>query len=130
VAWRDGDRWAEARVQTTGDATRLAASADRASIVADGRDLAFVTVRIVDANGLVVPTADHRVRFRVSGGGDLVATDNGDPTDMTAFPSAERSAFNGVVLGIVRATPGARDDVRVAIESPGLAGTAVTLQVE
>ncbi|MDM7926845.1 MAG: beta-galactosidase GalB [bacterium] len=120
VAYRKGKKWAEDAVSTTGPAVRLKASADRAEIRADGLDLSFVTVRVTDAKGRTVPTADNGVRFSVSGPGEIVATDNGDPTDLTAFPLLERKAFGGLALAVVRTKPGEAGRITVTAESPGL----------
>jgi beta-galactosidase len=99
---------------------------DRAVIRADGYDLAFVTVRVVDEKGTLVPRADPRIRFSVEGPGEIVATDNGDPTSFEPFPSPERNAFSGVCLVIVRAKAGQSGRIQITAASDGLgAGTAV-----
>ena len=128
VSYKDGKEWARASVKTAGDAAALQASADRTTIAGDGRDLSFVTVRIVDKAGIDAPRTSQRVRFTVDGPGELVATDNGDPTSFEPFPSPERAAFNGLVLGIVRAKPGASGPITVRAVADGLAPASVTLQ--
>jgi beta-galactosidase len=126
VAYKDGRKWATDRVRTAQPAARLEALPDRATIRADGRDLSFVTVRVVDENGVVVPRADHRIRFKAFGPGEIVATDNGDPTSFEPFPSPERNAFSGLCLVIVRAKAGQPGRIRLTAWSEGLgAGTAV-----
>lgn len=128
VSYKDGKEWARASVKTAGAATALQASADRTTIAGDGRDLSFVTVRIVDQAGIDAPRTSQRVRFTVEGPGELVATDNGDPTSFEPFPSPERAAFNGLVLGIVRARPGASGPITVRAVADGLTPASVTLQ--
>lgn len=128
VSYKDGKEWARASVKTAGQAAALQASADRMTIAGDGRDLSFVTVRIVDKAGIDAPRTSQRVRFTVEGPGELVATDNGDPTSFEPFPSPERAAFNGLVLGIVRAKPGANGRITVRAVAEGLTPAAVTLQ--
>ena len=88
VAYKDGRKWATDRVRTAQPAARLEALPDRAEIRADGRDLSFVTVRLVDQDGVLAPRASHRIRFEVEGPGEIVATNNGDPTSFEPFPSA------------------------------------------
>ncbi|MBN1997016.1 DUF4982 domain-containing protein [candidate division KSB1 bacterium] len=119
VAYKNGGKWAESVVQTTQEPTRLEAVADREKIQADGKDLAFITVRVTDRNGLVVPDADNLIEFTAENG-EIVATDNGDPSDMVPFPSFQREAFNGLALVIVRAMPGEPDSITVTANSPGL----------
>lgn len=128
VSYKAGKEWARASSRTAGEAAALQASADRATIDGDGRDLSFVTVRIADKAGIDVPRSMQRVRFAVEGPGELVATDNGDPTSFEPFPSLERAAFNGLVLGIVRARPGASGPITVRVTADGLAPASVTLQ--
>lgn len=112
VTYKDGEAWATDTVRTTGPAVGLRLTADRPEIQArgnehgHGHDLSFVTLQVVDSNGDVVPDAHLPVSFSVSGPGELVATDNGDPADLTAFPSKERNAFGGLGLAIVKATAG------------------------
>ena len=107
---------------------RTGCEADRTRLASDGRDLAFVTVRIVDKNGNPAPRAHDRVRFAVDGPADLVATDNGDPTSFESFQSPGRAAFNGLALGIVRARAGAGGTITVRVSGDGLQGAAVTLR--
>lgn len=125
--YRDGAPWAEDAAATAGPAARLALEVDRDQITADGRDLAFVTARVLDADGLEVPTASHLLRFGVDGPAAIVATDNGDPTDLTAFPSLDRRAFSGKALAIVRGEAGAPGEVWVSVSADGLEGAEAQL---
>ena len=120
VTYKDGKEWAEAITRTAGPPAKLDVSADRTTIKADGTDLVFVIVRIADAAGTTAPRADNRVRFTVEGPGELVATDNGDPTSFEPFQAAEREAFNGYVVAIVRSVAGRPGVITVRAESPDL----------
>ena len=62
--------------------------------------------------------------------GEIVATDNGDPTDMTAFPSHDRKAFNGLALAIVRARRGRPGTITVTATSEGLAEAKVAISAK
>jgi beta-galactosidase len=128
VAYKDGKVWASEAVKTAGPPAALEATPDRAMIKADGRDLSFVSVRIVDKDGVTAPRADSRVTFRVEGPGEIVATDNGDPTDLEAFPSPARKAFNGQVMAIVRAKPGQVGPIVVTAQAPGLTSSRVEVR--
>ncbi len=128
-AYRDGKPWADATVRTAGEPARLEAVADRARIRGDGRDLSFVTVRILDAAGRPVPTASDRIRFSIEGPGEIVATDNGDPTDMESFKSHERHAFSGLALAIVRGSPGGSGTATLRVESGSLQGASAVLAI-
>lgn len=128
VAYKDGKEWARDTVKTAQAAAVLEAKADRSSIAADGQDLSFITVRVTDANGTIAPRAGQRIHFTVEGAGELVATDNGDPTDLESFKSPERAAFNGLALAIVRAKPGQKGAITVRASAEGLRGTEVQLR--
>lgn len=128
VAYKDGKPWAEAVMRTAGEPAALEAKADRTVIANDGYDLSFVTVRIADKQGITAPRASNRVRFSIDGPGEIVATDNGDPTNFEPFQSPSRKAFNGYALVIVRSKPGKPGRITLRAESDGLAGASVTLQ--
>ncbi len=120
VAYKNGKEWAQETVKTTGAPAKITLEADRSRIASDGNDLSFVTVRITDAAGLVVPRAKNALQFSVSGPGEIVATDNGNATDMTSFHSRQRNAYNGLALVIVRARKGANGSITLRATSPDL----------
>jgi len=102
VTYKHGKLWATETVKTAGQPASLQLTADRSEIKADGSDLSFVTVRVLDKDGNIVPEADNDVSFSISGPGEIIATDNGDPADLVAFPSKVRKAFSGMALVIIR----------------------------
>jgi beta-galactosidase len=104
--------------------------ADRQAIRADGLDLAFVTVRIVDRNGVTAPRAANSVRFAIEGPGEIVATDNGDPTSFESFQSHERKTFNGQCLVIVRGAAARAGKIILSAESPALQGARIVLSTQ
>jgi beta-galactosidase len=99
---------------------------DRAEIAADRRDVAHVTVEILDAQGRVVPTADSEVAFVVEGEGKLIGLDNGDPQSHEDYKGTRRKAFNGLCLGILQST-GKSGRIRVTATSPGLQAGNLTI---
>jgi beta-galactosidase len=117
------------QVQTAGAAARVGLSADRTSIKADGRDLVFITGDIQDGSGLFVPTASSAVAFSVSGPGQLVGVDNGNPIDTSSYKGPSRSAFSGKVLAIVRST-GTAGTITVSASSSGLTSGSVTVTAQ
>jgi len=127
TAFKNGKAWATDAVRTAGAATRLLLTPDRSAIAGDGKDLSFVTVAVSDAAGRVVPRSMNPLRVEIAGPGEIVATDNGDPTDMTPFPSAERKAFNGLALAIVRTKRGARGSIVLTASADGLQSGRATI---
>ena len=130
IAYRNGAIWASDTVKTANAAARLQLVPDRNSIMGDGKDLSFITVRVLDSDGALVPVADNSILFEVSGPGEIVATDNGDPTDLQSFPSKERKAFSGLALVIVRANEGAKGEIKVKAQATGLAFAETTLNIQ
>ncbi|WP_291103763.1 MULTISPECIES: beta-galactosidase GalB [unclassified Flavobacterium] len=128
IAYKNGKFWAEEVLKTTGKAAKLLATADRSEINSDGEDLAFITVKITDKNGLMVPDANNKVSFSLEGLGEIVATDNGDPASLVSFASHEREAYNGEVLVIVRANKGSKGTMKLVITSDGLENTAINIR--
>ncbi|KAH9905168.1 glycoside hydrolase [Xylariomycetidae sp. FL2044] len=128
VTYKDGAEWARDAVRTAGQAATLRATPDRAAIKGDGDDLSFITVEVLDDDGVFVAPADDTITFSVSGPGEIVATDNGNPADMTAFPSRERKAFGGLALVIVRALEGAKGPITVTAAGAGLREACVVVE--
>jgi len=120
VAYKNGAKWATDEMKTAGEPAKLQLKPDRGEIRADGRDLSFVTVTVTDTAGLAAPRADHRIHFDIEGPGDIVATDNGDPTSFESFQSHERKAFNGLCLAIVRGNPGRGGIIKLSAKADGL----------
>jgi beta-galactosidase len=85
-------------------------------------------MRVTDKNGLTVPRANNLITFEIEGPGEIIATDNGDPTNLVPFPSHQREVFNGLVLAIIRLKPGITGSITVTAKSPGLKGTQVVIK--
>ncbi|KAI1746807.1 glycoside hydrolase family 2 protein [Xylaria castorea] len=128
VTYKNGKIWAKATIETVGDAAELRLTADRSSIRADGEDLVYITAEVLDNKGRIVPQATNNITFDVSGAGELVATDNGDPTDFTVFPSKHRKAFSGLALAIVRAKTGKHGPIAVTASGANLEPAKVAVK--
>lgn len=128
VAYKNGKEWATGSMKTAGAPAALELTPDRSEIRADGQDLSFLTLRIADKDGLTAPRANNRIKFSVEGPGEIVATDNGDPTSFESFQSPERASFNGLCLVIIRAKPGLPGQITVRAESESFPPTSVVLK--
>lgn len=126
VGTKDGKVVATQEISTTGEAASVALSVDREAIAADRRDVAHVTVRILDAQSRVVPVADNEVTFEIQGEGKIIGLDNGDPMSHEDFKGSRRKVFNGLCLAILQSTakPG---QIRLTATSPGLKPGSVTI---
>jgi beta-galactosidase len=116
-------------VKTAGAAAKVALSADRSTIRADGKDLAFVTADIQDVDGTFVPTATNALSFSVSGPGEIVGVDNGNAIDTSPYKSTTKNAFSGKALAIVQST-GANGPIVVSASSSGLASGSISLSAQ
>jgi beta-galactosidase len=126
VGTKDGKIVATAEILTTGQPASIRLSSDRESLVADQRDVAHITVQILDGEGRVVPTADNEVTFEIEGAGSLLGTDNGDPASHEDFKSNRRKAFNGLCLAIVKSN-GKAAQIQVGAVSPALQAARVAI---
>lgn len=98
----DGNAVAEKVVRTAGEPHHIELVTDRTSLQADGKDLAYVTLRIVDKDGNLCPSDGRLVSFKVKGAGKYRASANGDPTCLDLFHLPEMHAFNGMLTIIVQ----------------------------
>jgi beta-galactosidase len=113
-------------VKTAGAPANIMLEADRSLIRADGRDLAFITVKVLDDAGIVVPHADNLVTFEVIGEGRLVGVDNGLQTSHEPFNVSYRKAFNGICLAVIESGETA-GNITVRARSAGLREASVEI---
>lgn len=97
-----GNPVAEKTVRTAGKPHHIELVTDRSSLQADGKDLAYVTLRIVDKDGNLCPNDGRLVSFKVKGAGKYRASANGDPTCLDLFHKPEMHAFGGMLTIIVQ----------------------------
>ena len=105
---KDGKAVAEEVVHTAGKPYRIELEADRDRLKADGKDLSFINVRVVDRNGNLCPDATNKVKFNVRGSGSYRAAANGDPSSLESFQAPQMSLFKGQLTAVVQTeeTPG------------------------
>jgi beta-galactosidase len=91
------------QLQTAKQVSKLKLSADRSMIKANGQDLSYITVELVDANGIRDPKAENLVKFKVEGG-TIVGVGNANPVSLESYQLPQRKAWQGKCLVIVRST--------------------------
>lgn len=129
VAYKNGKQWATGSMKTTEEPTRLQAFADKNAIKVTDDELAFVTVSICDKTGSIVPTANNKIKCRLEGAGEIIATDNGDPTSLVSFSETEREAFNGLMLVIIKANKGEKGKLQLTVEAESLESASVDISL-
>jgi beta-galactosidase len=113
-------------VRTAAAPARIVLVPDRKIIKADGTDLSFVTVKIVDQNGTLVPRADSLIDFTLSGPGFLAGVDNGSEISHESFKANRRHAFHGMALAIIQSR-GRAGGIVLKATSSGLTAATVTI---
>lgn len=127
IAYKKRIKWAEDVIRTTDKPIKLIASVDHDIVRADGKDLTFITVMVTDKDGLVVPCSNNMIDFKIEGPGEIIATDNGDPTNMESFSSYKREAFGGFCLVVIRSMAGQSGSITLVAKSSGLQDAEVKI---
>ena len=124
----DGSECSEV-LHTPSDPAAVVLTSDKETLLADGRDIAFVEISTVDVNGIPVGNARNRIRVEVSGAGRLVGLDNGDSTDYDSYKGDNRRLFSGKLLAMIESTlePG---EITVRAYSEGLENAELQLVSE
>ena len=116
-------------VQTAGAPVKIMLTPDRAEICADGEDLSYVKVAIIDGEGRVCPNANNLVKFHIQGEGAIAGLDNGDPMSHEYFNAGERKAFHGLCLAVIHSTEKS-GKINLEATSEGLQGAKVTIETK
>lgn len=119
VSRKNGKEVARQSIQTAGEPYAVRLTPDRKTIHADGKDLSYVTVEIVDKKGNLCPWAENEIVFKVDGAGSNVGVDNGSPISLEKFKAERRKAFYGKAMLIIQ-SDGKHGDIKVSASSKGL----------
>lgn len=103
VSRKDGKVVLETEVKTAGEPAQIRLNPDRKDISADGYDLSFVTVEVLDKNGILVPNAENSVQFSLKGDASIAGVDNGNPVSHESMKGSSIKAFNGKCLVVIQA---------------------------
>lgn len=117
VAYKNGASIGEAKVLTAGEPVSLRLTPDRINLEADGMDLCYVTVSMVDANGNVCPLAMDMLEFTVDGAARLMGVANGNQMGHDSFTDESHPLFYGQAVAVLRSIPGQSGKVTLSIRS-------------
>ena len=115
-------------IKTAGKPATIELTADRKIIKAGGKDLCFITARILDKDGNLVPGADDLIEFSISGNATIAATDNGYQADTISFTSHKRSAWKGMALVIIKSSEKKGNNTLTA-RATGLPAATIELKI-
>lgn len=116
-------------IRTAGKAAQIQLVSDRELVKADGNDLAFITVKILDQDGNTVPHADNLIQFNCKGSGFIAGVDNGNPISHEPFKANYRQAFNGLCLAVVKSN-GKTGSISLTATSDGLASDSLIVKTK
>ena len=123
-----GKAVAEDELRTAGEPAKIVLRADDTRITNDWNDVVFVRATVVDAGGVVVPTANNMISFEANGPGYIAAVDSADNADHDPFQDTKRRAFQGTCFALIKANKSSGKIV-VTARSPGLSSNMLTLNV-
>jgi beta-galactosidase len=124
VGAKNGQVMTTVEIDTTGDPAAIKLTADCNEIKTAWRDVAHITVEVVDEKGRLVPTAENEIAFELDGPGRILGVDNGRPDSHESFQGNHRKAFNGLALVMLQST-GKSGTFRLSASSPGLAANRI-----
>ena len=125
----NGSEGAAFVLRTTSDPVALRLKTDCNTLLANGTDLAYVTVELVDKDGQVVMDSERKVCFSVNGQGTLLSAGNASPTDQESFRSSEPRLFRGRAMAIVKSGE-KNGKVSLTVKSDGMEEKTVTFKVK
>jgi beta-galactosidase len=129
ISRKGGKTVLEQEIHTAGQPAKIILSADRNQLHADGKDLSFITVKVVDKDGNLIPDAANRIDFSLTGNATIAGVDNGSQVSHESFKANYRKAFNGLALAIVKAGK-TGSTVQLRATSAGLQDASVEIQVK
>ncbi len=126
VSRKGGKEVLTSTVKTAGEPAKIELIADRKNIKADGKDLSFITVKVLDKEGNVVPDAENLVQFKVEGSGFIAGVDNGFQASLEPFKANYRKAYHGLCLAIIQANQTA-GTIKLTATSKGLTESQIII---
>jgi len=119
---------AEFELKTAGKPAKIVLSSDKATIANDWNDVAYVSATVVDANGVIVPSANVLINFEAKGSGLIAAVDSGDNADHDSFQATSRRAFQGICFALIKANKSA-GSISITATSDGLVSNKATIRI-
>jgi beta-galactosidase len=130
VAKKNGQVVATDEIHTAGAPASMTLIPDRSQIAADGQDLSFIKVTLLDKDGNVCPDADNEITFSINGSAAVLAgVDNGDPTNHESFQGPSHKAFHGLALAVLRSHYDSSGPVTLTASAAGIPSVTTTVHV-
>jgi beta-galactosidase len=114
-------------IRTAALPARIQLTADKIDLTANGTDLSFVTVKILDRYGNLIPDADHLIEFKINGNGKIAGTDNGYQADTISLKSNKRKCWKGMALAIIQSSEN-KGNITLTASGAGLSPASIILR--
>jgi beta-galactosidase len=124
---KDGNKKISKQISTSEAPYQIIMEADKSNLKADGKDLAFVTVSVVDREGRPCPTATNQLKFKVKGAGTFRAACNGDATSLEMFHLPTMQLFSGKLVVLVQSTS-LEGNINLTVTGKGLKKAELPLE--
>jgi beta-galactosidase len=128
IGKRNGEIVSVEEVSTAGKPASIRLTLDHKKIKAHPEDVVHIIAEVVDANGIIVPTASNHIKFEIQGDAQIIGVENGDMKDQDNVKSSERKAFNGLCLAIIQSQKAG--NIKVTAISDGIKSASLDIDVE
>ncbi|MGL6021745.1 MAG: DUF4982 domain-containing protein [Chitinophagaceae bacterium] len=129
ISYKNGKVVLTKEIKTASSPHKIKLTADRAKLTADGKDLSFITITILDKNSNIVPDAENLVQCHVEGTGKIVGVDNGSQINLEPFKAESIKAFFGKCLVVLQSTE-KKGKIKLVATSNGLRSASITIQTK
>lgn len=126
IGKRDGKIVSEKEIRTSGEPYKIEMMTDRSTIKSGELDVCNITIRVLDQEGNICPTADNLIYFKVEGEGTLLGVDNGKPDSHESFKTDHRHAFNGLCLAVIESKLSS-GNIQIEASSKGLVSNSLII---
>jgi beta-galactosidase len=118
ITYKNGKEWATDTVVTTDKPQAIEVIPSKKSLKADGQDLIFVTIKVIDKNGNMVPTANIDLEYKIEGSAEIAGAGNGNSASNISFASLKQKTYNGLALVIIKNTKRHKGSAKLTVKSP------------
>ncbi|MEH0152683.1 beta-galactosidase GalB [Limibacter armeniacum] len=130
IGYTNGKVMVEKEIHTAGKPHHIALEADRSAIIADGKDLSYVTVKVVDKDGNLCYTASNDIQFEIEGAGQIAGVGNGNAASLTPLQGKHMEVFSGMALAILKAEKEAKGQFTLKATAEGLESASIEINLQ
>ncbi|ANH80259.1 glycoside hydrolase [Niabella ginsenosidivorans] len=128
VSYKKGSRVLERTIRTAGTPARIEATVENPNIRLAANELAYITIRILDREGNLVPDAGNEVAVTTGANAEVIAMDNGYQADQEPFRAPQRKAYNGMALAIVKGLK--KGTATITVTAKGMQRATVSVSIQ